>query len=227
VDSNTVLSSVNGKIAVVPRNLLGFGSQQWAVIVQTNGAFGFIQIQTPATAFPDVAGTGGLTNQITIPVLRVSGYKTDPDLWNTPGLTASIGASQAVELGGADYGKGMGWINFKVTVPQAGIYPMNLIWYNGGGGAGLEFASYQTNGTRVLVNDSSNPNSLKAYQAVTAGPSNPTVSISHSGSTVTITYTGILLSSPTVDGTYTPVQGATSPYPVNTGAAAAQFYRTR
>jgi hypothetical protein len=45
---------------------------------------------------------------------------------------------------------------------------------------------------------------------------------------VTITWTtGTLVSSPTVDGTYEPVAGATSPYPVNTTAATAKFYRVK
>jgi hypothetical protein len=50
----------------------------------------------------------------------------------------------------------------------------------------------------------------------------PTVGISASG---VITYSGVLRSSPTVDGTYTPVAGATSPYTVpKTGSA--MFYQS-
>jgi hypothetical protein len=40
-----------------------------------------------------------------------------------------------------------------------------------------------------------------------------------------ITYTGVLYGSATVDGTYTPVAGATSPFTVTGGAGAAGFYR--
>ena len=224
VTSNTALPSVNGKIAVVDRGLFGFGSEDLCVMVQTNGAVGFIVIQSAAQGFPYVP-TGSLTNQITIPVLCVSGYKGDRDLWTNANLTASIGASQAIELGGADYGKGMGWIDFGVSVPQAGLYPLNLIWYNGGGGAGIEFAATQPDGSRVLVNDTSNPKSLLAFRAVTAAPPHPTVSVSRSGGTVTITFSGTLQSSATVNGTYANVPGAASPYTVPTGAAAAQFYR--
>jgi hypothetical protein len=112
---------------------------------QTNGALGAILINQPANGFPFVmTGTPTGTNAtITIPALNVSGYKGDRALWTNANLTASIGASQAIELGGADYGKGMGWINFSVTVPTAGLYPLNLIWYNAGGGAGIEFATYK------------------------------------------------------------------------------------
>ena len=193
---------------------------------QTNGALAAIVINQPAQGFPFVMnGTPTGNGKITIPALNVSGYKGDRALWTNANLTASIGASQAIELGGADFGKGMGWINFSVTVPAAGLYPLNLIWYNGGGGAGIEFASYLPDGTRILVNDASNPSSLKAFRAVTA-VTRPTVSVSRSGGTVTITYSGTLQSSSTVNGTYVNVPGATSPYPVPTGAAPAQFYRS-
>ena len=47
--------------------------------------------------------------------------------------------------------------------------------------------------------------------------------------TITLTYTGTLVSSDTVNGTYQPVTGATSPFPVNpkTGTKAATFYQAR
>jgi hypothetical protein len=50
----------------------------------------------------------------------------------------------------------------------------------------------------------------------------PTIGMSSTG---VITYTGVLQSSPTVDGTFTPVAGATSPYTIPT-TGAAMFYRT-
>jgi hypothetical protein len=224
-NSNTVMSSLSGKIAVFDRGLFGFGSEDLCVIAQTNGAVGFIIIDTPANGFP-YRPSGTLTNPITIPVLAVSGYNGDRDFWITnANLTATIGASQAIELGGADYGKGMGWVDFSVIVPSAGLYPLNVIYYNGGGGAGIEFASISpVDGSRTLINDTSNPNALLAYQAVTA-TAKPTVSIGKLGNTLTITFTGKLQSSSTVNGGYTDVAGATNPYtvPNTTGA---QFYRT-
>jgi hypothetical protein len=42
-----------------------------------------------------------------------------------------------------------------------------------------------------------------------------------------LTFTGTLESSDTVDGTYAPVAGATSPLHVPYSAGAAKFYRTR
>jgi hypothetical protein len=224
VTSNTSLSTISGKIAVVDRNFFGLSDADLVYAAQTNGAVAAIVINSPNNGFPYAMGGASAKGTVTIPALNVSGYKTDRDLWTNANLTATIGASDAIELGGADYGKGMGWVDFGVSVPQAGIYPMHLMWENGGGGAGVEFASLQPDGTRILVNDTSNPNALLAWQAVTAGPpQRHTVSVSKSGSTVTITFTGTLFSSPTVDGTYTAVAGATSPYTVPTTAGAAFF----
>jgi len=54
----------------------------------------------------------------------------------------------------------------------------------------------------------------------------PTIGISKSGTAVTITYTGTLVSSPNAAGPYNPVSGAVSPYTVPAGAAAG-FYRSQ
>ncbi len=53
----------------------------------------------------------------------------------------------------------------------------------------------------------------------------PLISIRQSGSSSVITFTGTLLSSPTVGGTYSPVSGATSPYTVPQGEPQ-RFYRS-
>jgi hypothetical protein len=54
----------------------------------------------------------------------------------------------------------------------------------------------------------------------------PTVSISKSGATITISYSGTLQSSTNVNGGYLDVAGATSPYTVPAGGPAAKFYRS-
>lgn len=52
----------------------------------------------------------------------------------------------------------------------------------------------------------------------------PTLSLSNTGGNLVLTYSGVLQSAATVDGTYAPVAGAVSPYTV-TKTGAAQFYR--
>jgi len=60
----------------------------------------------------------------------------------------------------------------------------------------------------------------------TVSPARPTLSITSQGGVWKITYTGVLQSSATVNGTYTDLNGASSPYQVPTSSGAMQFYRT-
>jgi len=231
VNSNNFTPSnpinLNGKIAVVDQGFYGASDPLLAWIAQTNGAIGFIEINNPSFGFPYTM-TGSAPGPITIPSLNVNGFGGQRNFWLTNGpLTASIGASQPIEIGSADYAKGMGWIDFGFVVNQAGVYPMNLIYEQGGGGTGLEWSRILPDGTRVLVNDSTLPStSVLAYRALTVQV-RPQMSITHSGNNVVITYEGTLQSSSTVNGTYTDVQGASSPYTVPTTSAPMKFYRAR
>jgi hypothetical protein len=61
-----------------------------------------------------------------------------------------------------------------------------------------------------------------------AGADPPTISISRSGANVVVTFTGVLQSSATVNGTYTDVIGAVSPFAIPPASQGTQqFYRAR
>jgi hypothetical protein len=162
----------------------------------------------------------------------VSGFAGERDTWVTnTALTATIGASQSEVWGSADYGKGMGRIDIPVIITAAGAYPLHLTKWQGGGGAGMEWQTYAgydgvalgaTN--MVLIDDSTQPTSLQAYRATTVVAA-PTISIGKQGASTVITYTGVLRSSATVNGAYTAVAGASSPYTVPTTSTPALFYR--
>jgi hypothetical protein len=62
-------------------------------------------------------------------------------------------------------------------------------------------------------------------QAVLSTGTEPTIGVANQGGSWVITFSGTLYSSSTVNGTYAPVSGATSPYTIPTGSAAMQFYR--
>ena len=57
---------------------------------------------------------------------------------------------------------------FNIVVPEAGLYPVRLVWWEAGGGANIEFFSI-TDGKKILVN-SDDPNAIKAYRAGAAAP---------------------------------------------------------
>jgi len=68
---------------------------------------------------------------------------------------------------------------------------------------------------------------LLAYWNFNDAPSAPTIKIGFVSGQLRITYTGTLQSSATVNGTYLNVNGATSPYTVDTRLAPSTFYRAR
>ena len=128
-------------------------------------------------------------------------------------------------LGYFDGGRGSSDTLFDILVPQAGVYPLRLMYFEGGGGDNCEWFSVLPDGTRVLINDPNNPNSLKAYRAVTVQPP-PTLSIARDGNDIILTFSGTLQQADNVTGPYTDVPGATSPYRV-TISPGAKFYRAR
>ena len=222
--------NLTGKIAAVDAGLYGASDALVSYIAQTNGALAVIHVWDPAYGLPYVM-TGTAPAPITIPTIMVNGYNGERDTWITnTDLTATIGASQNLILGSADYGKGMGRIDCPVIIPTAGAYPLHLTYMQGNGGAGLEWQTYQYDGVTidatnmVILNNTTDPNSLVAYRGVKTLPA-PTLSVSKQGSSYKITYTGVLRSSATVNGTYEPVGGASSPYTIPTSAAPIMFYR--
>lgn len=124
-------------------------------------------------------------------------------------LTVTFGQDTALRLGERDVA-GAAENTFTIYVPAAGVYPLRVVQNQGGGGGSLEWFTLSDTGTKILLNDTTNPASLKAFRARTVSTP-PTVAIAGSG---VVTFTGTLQASPTLNGTYTNVTGATSPYTV-------------
>ncbi len=65
---------------------------------------------------------------------------------------------------------------FEFVVPQAGLYPFRMIWYERGGSAYAEWFSVDpTSGTRTLINDPATPSAIKAYTSVSVPLSQVTI----------------------------------------------------
>jgi len=218
---------LTGKIALIDANRCGAngadgGYNNLVAMCQARGAVAVIVQASPGWGTPEVM-TGGATN-INIPAVHINGYNGEKDWFHTNGpLVATIQGDTSIRLGESDPsgGRGMGWVNCAFVVPTPGLYPMHLIWEQGGGGAGLEWASVATDGTRTLVNDGTVPGAVMAFRAVTV----PRISIARVGNNYVITYTGVLRSSSSVTGTFNIVPGATSPYTIPSTAAPMLFYR--
>jgi hypothetical protein len=143
------------------------------------------------------------------------------------GTINPIPVSWAAEgaLGYFDGGRGSSDTLFDIVVPTPGVYPLRLMYFEGGGGDNCEWFSMLPDGTRALLNDPNNPNALRTYRAVTVQPP-PTLSIARQGNDIILTFTGTLQQADAVTGPYTDVAGATSPYRV-TITPGAKFYRAR
>jgi len=52
-------------------------------------------------------------------------------------------------------------------VPEAGIYPLRLLWYEGGGGANVEWWTQDSDGVRHLINGPDDADAFPSYQDAT------------------------------------------------------------
>lgn len=82
----------------------------------------------------------------------------------------------SVLVGEVDGGRGIADSLMDIVVTEAGLYPVRLIHFEGGGGAALEFFSVdlETN-TKILINDLAHPAAIKAYRNSTSSTSLPYV----------------------------------------------------
>jgi len=167
------------------------------------------------------------------------GVNSDDGFRITTGSSHEV-ADQTVELGvfsggrGSNAGTPQSPAFFEVCQP--GIYALRMIWYEGTGGADVEWTIENAQGEWVLLN--SETSQVKAYTTAGApagiGCDLPPVggvqmSVGRDGNSVTLTWDpaeGVLQGAATVNGPYTDVAGATSPHSV-TADQAARFYRVK
>jgi hypothetical protein len=138
--------------------------------------------------------------------------------------------STSILLGEFNAGRGAADTLFSFFVPTAGIYPMRLLWENGGSGANCEWFSVNADGTYTLINDSKVASSLKVYQVgpTNAPPANASFisfQLSADRKSLTLTFTGSLDSADVITGPWT-AENKTSPATVPT-TASRKFYRVK
>lgn len=195
---------------------------------------------TPDDQMPGSPGTaGGTDNQaaeiityldlpagtIHMGVNSDDGFRTEAGPYSNPSQTM---------LGEFDGGRGAADTLFSFVVQQAGVYSFRTIWENGGGDSNIEWYTIKPDGTKVLLNDSTN-GGYKAYRAATpiAAPTAPKITgIKVSGTNLIITWTGGgSLQEATVEGpgtTWTDVAGATtSPATIPIGSNKDLFIRVK
>ncbi len=111
---------------------------------------------------------------------------------------------------------------FQFYVPQTGIYPFRLMYYQTAGSANLEWFVLNADGTRTLINDAAKADAIPAYYQWTAAP---TLSVARSPGGFTITFTGTLQSADSLPGQWTDLPGA-SPMTLQPSGPM-KFYRAK
>jgi hypothetical protein len=200
------------------------------------GAVAIIVIALP-TEGSYLPGLSGAAGDIQIPVLFVT------DAFGTNLVNAATTAANSpviLRLGDdsslaiSEYNGGRGAntadVYRNVNVAQAGVYPMRLLWFNGGGDAAVEWWTENGQGLKIPVNATNSP--IKTYRArtVTGGPPSIT-SITTSGNSVSITWTGVgeLEEAFSVTGPWqkSPYQSNPAVVPVEPLMGGASFFRVR
>jgi hypothetical protein len=68
-----------------------------------------------------------------------------------------------VMVGEFSGGRGVADTAYTFFIPRAGIYPVRTTYEEGGGGSAGEWFSYKSDGSRVLINDTADPDAIKSY----------------------------------------------------------------
>ena len=164
--------AIKGNIAVIDRGVVTFSSKVQNAL--NAGAIGVIMINSrdPDSGegkFPIVMG-GAVVDLPAVMVSKPQGAEikalagTDTMVTIAPDTTTKV-------LGSFDGSRGASDTVFAFNVTQPGLYPMRLLWFEGGGGANLEWFTVTGDGTKIPINDPSNANAIKAYQTRTFTPS--------------------------------------------------------
>ena len=111
-----------------------------------------------------------------------------------------------IMLGQFDGGRGVADTTFDIKIDQAGFYPVRLVYEEGGGDAAVEWFTVGSDGTRHLINDASDPASIKAYRVATSPKAIIATAVPQPGSTTAAPNAAIEVG--IVDGT-SPIDAAT------------------
>lgn len=140
--------------------------------------------------------------------------------------TGTTNAPTHLILSGYDGGRGASDTSTYFRIEQPGVYFFRLLWFEGGGGASVEWFTVNPNGSRALVGGTQT-GSLKAFKTRTVAEPPLTAagiqSFAWQDGKLVITYSGTLKSAGSVNGAYSNVTGATSPFTV-TPDGTQQFY---
>lgn len=144
--------------------------------------------------------------------------------------TGNLANPTFLVLGKWDAGRGAADTEFYFRISQPGVYLFRLLYFEGTGGASVEWFTVNAAGERKLINGPQT-GALPAFRARSVSepalPVVPTLAASRQGNNLVLQYTGILQQASRVEGPYTDVAGAGSPHTVPLQSDPAAFFRAR
>ena len=167
LDASTTLnnaSAIAGKIALTQRGAVNFAAQSHNCFAA--GAIAVIGTLGSGDVGKLPSQRGGTATEVTVPCVEIS-YEDGTNLIahattnSSSPLYVRVSDDASRNLGEFNGGRGASDSLFVVNVPQPGVYPLRLLWYNGGGDANSEFFWIDSSGTKILVNDPTS--SVKAW----------------------------------------------------------------
>jgi PA domain-containing protein len=192
-------ASLAGKIVLLDRGSTNCNSADIAQQAQSAGAVAVLETTPGDAGYP--FRLGDANPDINIPVLAIAenygGGLLKSYLTNHIPITAIIQGDANPRVAEWNGPKGFGNVDVLTSfaVPAPGLYPLRLVSGHKGGngnvGADLEWFSIMPDGTRILINDTSNPNALVAFRARNAGVVPVMNAPKVSGATVTLSWTGV------------------------------------
>jgi hypothetical protein len=197
----------------------------------------------PASSFPGIPGDTSSSENFVEEILAALEFTT-PGMYTmvvntdwtgfpngTDGFLVRAGANpldaaSSVTLGyfdaNAPAGPARGVANspFQFYVQKSGIYPFRVMYYQSAGTANLEWFMLNADGSRSLINDTTN--AIPAYYQWVQAPS---LNVARAATGLTLTFTGTIQSADAVKGPWSDVAGA-SPMTVPT-TSTMKFYRAK
>jgi hypothetical protein len=224
--------SLAGKIVLLDRGVGACDDATKAEQAQIAGAIAVIMITPGDPGFP-MRLTDANPN-VRIPVLVIAENYGGTDLKTKldadPNLMVRIRGDSAPRIMEWNAFKEFGAVDITAgfAVPEPGIYPLRLVSGQGSGQASMEWFSILPDGTKVLINDTSNPNALRAFRARTVSLRPVFASPTLVGGQIRLSWSGsgTLEEAPSIIGPWTTAASQTNPQNV-TPSGAMKFYRIK
>jgi len=236
ISADTALNNaaaIAGKIAICQRTSANFATE--CLNCFNAGAIAVVGGLRADDAGKLPGTRGGSAATVTIPCIQIS-YEDGTNLIahgttgaNSPLILRVSAEDCSMNLGEYSGGRAASDTLFVVNVPQAGVYPLSLVWENAGGDANCEWFTIDNAGVKQLINDSSSTVKGWTQRIVPTGARLNALVVSGSSATLSWTGEGELEYTYSLNGSWNKAANQNNPQSVllNTPGVSQTFFRIR